>query len=113
MASDGAHSAWPIGESEMAARMRAHDWAASSMGPTATWPQSLKTAIDLMLDAPQPIYIAWGHELTSFYNDGYIAILGSKHPDGLARPYAELFSEIWDESLDCSSDFGGPGTTLC
>ena len=33
-----------LGGNEMGARMRAYDWARTSLGPAALWPQSLKTA---------------------------------------------------------------------
>jgi len=88
---------WPSGAGEMAERIRNHDWAATPLGPIETWPQSLRTVIDLMLNARQPTYVAWGSLQTSFYNDAYIPILGTKHPDGLGRPYSTLFAEIWDE----------------
>lgn len=80
----------------MAARIRAHDWAATPLGPVETWPQTLRTAVSLMLGAAQPVYIAWGPELTSLYNDGYLPIVGTKHP-GIGLPFAELWAEIWDE----------------
>jgi PAS domain S-box-containing protein len=80
----------------MGALIRAHDWSATPLGPSATWPQSLKTAVNLMIQARQPAYIAWGPEQISLYNDGYIPILGTKHPAGLGRPAASLWAEIWD-----------------
>jgi len=82
---------------EMAALVRAHDWSATPLGPIEAWPQSLKTAVDLMLGSRQPVYVAWGPELTSLYNDGYIPIVGAKHPTGLGKPFDELWSEIREE----------------
>ncbi len=83
--------------SEMRGRIRDHDWAATPLGPRAHWPRSLKTAVDLMLDSAQATYIAWGAELISLYNDGYIAIAGGKHPGSLGQPYRRMWAEIWDE----------------
>lgn len=80
----------------MAGLIRGHHWSSTPVGPATRWPRALKTAIALMLEARQPAYVAWGPEQTSFYNDGYIPILGSKHPDGLGLPARELWSEIWD-----------------
>lgn len=80
----------------MAERIRAFDWSTTPLGPIDQWPQSLRTLVSLMLGGAQPAYLAWGPALTSLYNDGYIPILGSKHPQGLGKPYAELWSEIWD-----------------
>ncbi|HEU4821598.1 MAG TPA: GAF domain-containing protein [Qipengyuania sp.] len=88
--------AWLHGDGTMAACIRAHDWAATPLGPVETWPQTLRTAVSLMLGAAQPVYIAWGPELTSLYNDGYLPIVGTKHP-GIGLPFAELWAEIWDE----------------
>jgi PAS domain S-box-containing protein len=82
---------------EMAALVRAHDWSATPLGPIEAWPQSLKTAVDLMIGSRQPVYVAWGRELTSLYNDGYIPIVGAKHPTGLGKPFNELWSEIREE----------------
>ena len=81
---------------EMGALIRAHDWSGSPLGHAATWPQALKTAVGLMLQARQPAYIAWGPEQISLYNDGYIPILGTKHPAGLGQPASLLWAEIWD-----------------
>ncbi len=79
----------------MAERIRAHDWAATPLGPIETWPPSLKAVVDLMLSGRQPASIAFGPELTSLYNDGCISILGTRHPDCLGRPYSEVWPEIW------------------
>ena len=35
------------------------------LGPPETWPQSLKTAVRIMLTSRQPIWIGWGEELSS------------------------------------------------
>ncbi|HET7307343.1 MAG TPA: ATP-binding protein [Gammaproteobacteria bacterium] len=89
--------AWPVGGGEMGGCIRAFDWAATPLGAMDAWPRSLRTAIDLMLGAAQPVYIGWGPQLISLFNDSYVPILGDKHPGALGKPLAELFAEIWDE----------------
>jgi len=37
--------------SGMAERVRAHDWAASSLGSADLWPEALKTLVGVMLGA--------------------------------------------------------------
>jgi len=82
---------------EMGGRIRAFDWTHTPLGAFDTWPQSLATAVDLMIGARQPVYIAWGPELSFLYNDSYIPILGSKHPSALGRPFSAVREEIWAE----------------
>jgi PAS domain S-box-containing protein len=81
----------------MGALIRTFDWSDTTLGPVAAWPQSLRTAVGLALRARQPMFIGWGPEFISLYNDGYIAILGEKHPHALGRPMSEVWREIWDE----------------
>ena len=79
----------------MGALMRAHDWTATPLGSPDSWPQSLRTAVRIMLTSRQPIWIGWGDELTYLYNDPYRSIIGGKHPGGLGRPAREVWKEIW------------------
>ena len=83
------------GGGEMGTLLRARDWTQSPLGKPEYWPQSLKTTVRIMLTSRQPIWVGWGTELTFFYNDAYKAIIGGKHPRALARPTAEVWSEIW------------------
>lgn len=82
---------------EMGAVIRSRDWTATPLGPRERWPQSLKTAVSLILDSQHPMWIGWGPEMTFLYNDAYLHVLGSaKHPWALGRPAAEVWAEIWD-----------------
>jgi PAS domain S-box-containing protein len=85
------------GGGEMGALIRAHDWAATPLGPPGQWPQSLKTAIRIMLASRQPIWIGWGEDLIFFYNDPYKSIIGGKHPVALGCATVEVWKEIWDD----------------
>ena len=83
------------GGGEMGSLLRTFDWSDSTLGAPTDWPQSLKTAIRIMLVSRQPIWVGWGSELTFFYNDAYKAIIGGKHPRALGRPTSEVWREIW------------------
>src|SRR5262245_44101176 len=85
------------GNSDMAARMRRFDWSTTSIGPSHTWPQSLRTAVRIMLTSRQPIWIGWGKDLIYFYNDPYKSIIGGKDAWALGRPTSQVWREIWDE----------------
>ena len=80
----------------MGARVRHHDWASTSLGPIATWPQSLKSLVNLVLAAPLPMNLLWGPELIQIYNDAYAPLMGLKHPAGLGQPAAECWQEVWE-----------------
>jgi PAS domain-containing protein len=85
------------GGGELGALIRAFDWTKTPLGRPELWPQSLKTAVRIMLTSRQPFWIGWGKELTFLYNDPYKAIIGGKHPSALGRPAAVVWREIWND----------------
>ena len=93
---DGTAAAWLAGGGEMGERIRALDWASTPLGPTSTWPQSLRSAISILLPSKAQICLFWGPELVKLYNDAYIPVLGGKHARCSACPAVEVWSEIWD-----------------
>ncbi len=84
--------------SEMARLMRDHDWSATPMGPSETWPRSMRATVRIMLTSRFAMWMGWGPDLTFFYNDAYGAMtLGAKHPWALGRPSREVWTEIWPD----------------
>ena len=84
------------GPGESAALMRQIDWAATPLGPTGRWPQSLRTLVPILLASRFAMRVLWGPEFILLYNDGYRPILGAdKHPLAMASRTAESFSEVW------------------
>jgi hypothetical protein len=82
------------GGGELGERIKSHDWS-GTLGRIEDWPQSLKTAVQIMLTSRQPIWIGWGPDLTYLYNDPYKTIIGDKHPWALGRPTKDVWREIW------------------
>ena len=81
----------------MGARIRAFAWSTTELGDPETWPQSLRTAIRLMLNTRHPVFIFWGPQSLCFYNDAYSVTLGpERHPAALGQPGREVWAEIWD-----------------
>ncbi len=78
-------------------RVRALDWSMTPLGAPAAWPRSFRTAMDIIISSRQPMFIAWGPELTFFYNDAYADILGNKHPAALGRPFHLVWADVWDD----------------
>lgn len=91
-----ATTAWPVGGGEMGVLVRAHDWSATPLGPIEAWPQSLKTSVDLVLNAEVPMTVWWGAALVQIYNDAYASIVGTRHPGILGRPGREAWSDAWE-----------------
>ena len=75
--------------------MRAVDWAATALGPVASWPASLRTAVGICLGSRHPMMIWWGPELVLLYNDALIPIIGPAGHPALGRPGAELWPQTW------------------
>jgi PAS domain S-box-containing protein len=88
---------FPPGDSDMHARVRAHNWSQTPLGPIENWPQSLKTAVATCLDASFAHYIWWGPDLIQIYNDAAVGVLRAKHPAALGQPALEFWAEIWPD----------------
>lgn len=85
---------WFAGDGEMRSRIRSFDWSSTPIGPIKSWPSSLRTTVSLLLASRYPMTLIWGDDLIQFYNDGYMQLLGAKHPDALGRPHRETFPEV-------------------
>jgi PAS domain S-box-containing protein len=86
---------FPMGAGEMAARIAAFDWS-SSLGPLAGWPQSLKTAVGILIHSPLPIVLLWGEDGIMLYNDAYSGFAGGRHPKLLGSKVREGWPEVAD-----------------
>ena len=72
------------------------DWAASPLGPAAAWPAELRTLAQLMVHSSSPQHIVWGPDEILLYNDGYIPVLGDRHPAAFGRRFRDVWPDIWD-----------------
>jgi PAS domain S-box-containing protein len=84
------------GGGEMGALTRAYNWSTSPLGTPETWPQSLRTALRILLNTNHPMFIWWGPQLIQFYNDAYRQTMGpERHPSALGQRGRECWAEIW------------------
>ncbi len=82
-------------ENEMVGRMRDFDWSQTPVGPVESWPQSLKTAVRIVLNSRYPMFVWWGRDLTNIYNDAYRPMLGARHPQALGQSAARVWADVW------------------
>ncbi|MEJ8802797.1 ATP-binding protein [Pontibacter sp. H249] len=84
------------GNSQMHRQIREFNWAESVLGPVEDWPQSLKTAIHIILGSDYPMAIWWGEEMIMFNNDAYMKFMGNKQASSLGRPAKAMWEDIWE-----------------
>jgi hypothetical protein len=84
------------GGGEMGELIRQKDWSKTAIGTPEDWPQSLRIAISIVLNSQFPMFVWWGPDLITFYNDSYRVIAGEKHPAALGKPGPLVWAEIWN-----------------
>lgn len=100
------------GHDSMRERIARFAWADTPLGPRENWPACLRTISAMIIENRFPMTLWWTRDLLHLYNDPYVAVLGSKHPDALGRPAAAVWREIWHIlGPQADSVFGGEGAT--
>ena len=93
-----AHS-FIAGGGEMGERIRALDWSKNLLGPIDGWPQSLRSAVSILLPSKAQIALCWGEQFITLYNDAYKPVFGAKHPEALGLPISQAWDELWPAGL--------------
>lgn len=88
--------AFLAGGGQLGGLIATFDWASTSIGPISGWPQSLKTAVSLILRSKVPIVMLWGEEGVMIYNDAYSGFAGGRHPRLLGSRVREGWPEVAD-----------------
>ena len=86
-----AANALSSGGGQMGALIRSTDWSERPPGRIDFWPQSLRLALSIMLDAHNPSFVWWSQARINFYNDAAIPLLGKRHPDALGKPAGQVW----------------------
>ena len=74
--------------------LHAKDWSEHPLGPPHGWPAALQTITSIVLRAHQPMFVSWGPDHHTIYNDKYAEICGDRHPASLGAPLLNTWSEI-------------------
>jgi CheY-like chemotaxis protein len=56
------------------------DWQATALGPHDAWPAPLRLCIDIMMNTPLPMLLAWGDAPVVVINDAYAGLSGQPAP---------------------------------
>ncbi|MET0980912.1 MAG: response regulator [Telluria sp.] len=90
---------WPACGGATAALVRSHDWNRTSLGPPATWPQTLRSMVDMVLRSPVAMVLVWGEDRVLIYNDAYADIAGARHPAVFGLSVLDAWPETREFSL--------------
>jgi signal transduction histidine kinase/DNA-binding response OmpR family regulator len=83
---------------EMGRRFAEYDWSAHPLGPVDRWPADFRATVAVALTSRFPIVLWLGaDDLFLVYNDGYIPMLGDKHPAALGTRGRSVWWEIWPQ----------------
>src|SRR3954466_7022330 len=96
-AETGTESAGGSRAGEMAARVAAFDWSKTPLGPRKSWSPSLELIVSTIMASQFPMALRWGPEFVIIYNDGYLPILGEKHPEALGACFRQIWPEVQDQ----------------
>ncbi len=88
---------FPAGGGETGRRIRAHDWSATPLGAREGWSPALRVALQLVLDSPESMYLAWGPELVFLFNDAYRPILGPRLEYAIGATLPALWPDAWEQ----------------
>ena len=54
------------------------DWSRTALGPPSCWPPCLRLPVDILLNCPLAMAIAWGPEKILLYNRAYASLMGMR-----------------------------------
>lgn len=83
------------GDGEAVSRLREINWSRCEVGPPSQWPQSLKTLVRFVLSSREPMWLAWGSQLTFFCNDACLALIGLEHDWLSCTNWRMACGEVW------------------
>ena len=71
------------------------DWVHAGLAEKA--PVEIRTALTMILDCPEPLWISWGPDNLFFFNDAFAPWMGNKLAGAMATPVRIVWHDVWDE----------------
>jgi hypothetical protein len=75
-------------------RLCAHDWSVTPLGAQQAWSPVLRTAADILCNAPLPMLLLWGPQHTLIYNQAFAALAGERDADAFGKPAAAAWPQL-------------------
>ncbi len=70
-------------------------WVHAGLADSA--PAELRTVLTMILDCPEPLWIAWGPDNLFYFNDAFSPWMGNKLDGAMASPVRVVWHDVWDE----------------
>lgn len=84
----------PVTQGELTGLIEALDWAATPLGPIASWPPVVRMTLRIMLSSAVPMCLLVGREGIMVYNDAYAPIAAGRHPGCLGTSVFDSWPEV-------------------
>jgi PAS domain S-box-containing protein len=90
--------AFLAGGGAAAEMIRARDWTGHPLGRPEIWPVAFKTALSLVLNSPESMILAWGPDLSFFFNDTYFPLLGPRLSWAMGERFDKVWADGWEQA---------------
>lgn len=70
-------------------------WVHAGLADSAS--AELRTVLTMILDCPEPLWIAWGPDNLFYFNDAFSPWMGNKLDGAMASPVRVVWHDVWDE----------------
>ena len=88
-------AAFVTGGGQVSGLIRERDWFGHPLGAPEAWPPPLRATLNLVLSAPDVMFLAWGAGLHLFFNDPALRLLGARAAAALGAPLAEVWGDAF------------------
>ncbi|WP_423068698.1 PAS domain-containing protein [Devosia sp. CN2-171] len=94
--------------------LNSFNWGSTSIGPIASWPESLRGAVRTIILSDVPMVLLAGKkDGILIYNDGYAVFAGERHPSIFGQPVLTAWPEVADFNAEnMRRGFGGESWQL-
>ncbi|MDF2437090.1 MAG: sensor signal transduction histidine kinase [Bacteroidota bacterium] len=76
--------------------IKSFQWEETALGQFDTWPESLRSALNIAMNSEFAVIIYWGAEMIRVYNHSYSKLIGKNHPAVLGKPGGQVLPGVWE-----------------